>query len=135
MEAGLEGLFDASRYELRGKELEVSYTQVMGGVPSVTITDRGVEKHYTGTQVVVTRDPGLGRVVSVTTDIVFDGDNTTLSILLPAVNFGDQAERPVRTLAIEVVHKGHIGGPQFIDGQLATYRSIPLRGKARRIRG
>ena len=73
--------------------------------------------------------------MSVTTEVVFDGDDTTLSVLLPAVNFGDKGERPVRTVAIEVTHKGHFGGPQFIDGQLATYKSIALRGKARRIRG
>ena len=135
MEAGLDGLFDASNYELRGRDLEVSYTQVMGGVPSVTVKEAGIEKHYAGTQVMITRDPALGRVVSVTTQVIFDGDNTTLSILLPAVNFGDKAEASVRTVAVEVVHKGHFGGPQFIDGQLATYRSIALRGKARRIRG
>ena len=135
MEAGLEGLFDASNYELSGKDLEVTYTQIMGGPPNLTVKQDGVEKHYAGTQVMVTHDPALGRVVSVTTEVVFDGDNTTLSVLLPAVNFGDKGEVSVRTVAIEVTHRGHIGGPQFIDGQLATYKSIALRGKARRIRG
>ena len=60
MEAGLEGLFEASNYELSGRDLELTYTQVMGGVPTLTVKQGGVDKHFTGTQVMVTRDPALG---------------------------------------------------------------------------
>ncbi|HEX8053545.1 MAG TPA: hypothetical protein VF517_11180 [Thermoleophilaceae bacterium] len=131
----IEGLFEPSRYELQAKDLEITYTQLVGGVPDVTIKEGGVEKRYHGTQVRVDRETGLGRIVTVMTDFMFDGNQTTLSLLLPSVNFGDKAEVPVRTVAIQTVHKGSIGGPQLIDGQLSTYKSISLRGKARRIRG
>ena len=126
--------FEAERFELRGEGIDLFYSATQGPRPlrRMTLVDRdGERRFYQGGDIHVD-ETRPGTMITVVTQFAFDGDTHLLSVLLPGVNLADRPTADITTVAIRAVHKGHLGGPGFIDGALATYEAVPLTGTAGR---
>lgn len=126
--------FEADRFELRGEQLSVVYQELPGtrALRAMTVVGpAGERRHYVGGEV-RTEETHAGTLVSVVTGFAFDGDTELLSVLLPGVNLSGEPTAAVQTVGIRTVHRGHFGGPAFIDGALSTYEAVALTGTASR---
>lgn len=126
--------FEADRFELQGEQLSVVYRELPGtrALRAMTVVGPdGERRHYMGGEV-RTEETQAGTMVSVVTSFAFDGDTHLLSVLLPGVNLQREPSAAIRTVAIRTVHRGHFGGPAFIDGALSTYDAVALTGTASR---
>jgi hypothetical protein len=112
-------------YELRGERTDVSYW------PERRLVEW---RDSDGTRMLVAREESLdiGTAATVTLEVIHDGPTTTLTLLLPSVNFlGDSTEAPVTAVAVFTVAQSSIGGPALVDGAIHSYESEPLTGTAR----
>jgi hypothetical protein len=74
----------------------------------------------------------IGTAASVVLEVVHDGPTTTLTLLLPSVNFlGDSSEASVTAVAVFTVARSSIGGPALVDGAVQSYEVELLTGTAR----
>jgi hypothetical protein len=124
--------FEAERFELRGEGVDLLYSARQGPRPLRRLTlvaGDGERRFYQGGDIHVD-ETRAGTMITVVTAFAFDGDTHLLSVLLPGVNLADQPTAEVTTVAIRTIHKGHFGGPQFIDGALSTYEAVALTGTA-----
>jgi hypothetical protein len=120
-----------NRFDLSGEGVTISYAT--GGyvaLPRFTYQDEQREFSFSGRDVYVQVTP-LGTLVGVDFPGVPDQGFESLTLLLPPINLpADRREVAFETLAIVALHLTTIGGPDLIDGQLATYRVIALTGNA-----
>lgn len=124
--------FEAERFELRGEGIDLVYSATQGPRPlrRMTLVDRdGERRFYQGGDIQVD-ETRPGTMITVVTSFAFDGDTHFLSVFLPGVNLADQPTAEVTTVAVRTVHKGHLGGPGFIDGALETFEAVALTGTA-----
>lgn len=123
--------FEAERFELRGDGIELTYTARQGPRPlrRVQVVDRDGDRVYQGGDIDVD-ETRAGTMITVMTAFAFDGDTHLLSVLLPDVNLTNQPSAEVHTVGIRTVHRGHFGGPRFIDGALSRYEAVALTGTA-----
>ncbi len=75
-------------------------------------------------------ESGIGRMVTVTLEIIPDSHELTLTLLLPQINLEGKGSA-FESLAIQTRHLSSIGGPALVKGPLQTYEVLPLRGTAR----
>lgn len=126
--------FEAERFELHGEQLVVDYQQLRGTRALRRMSVVGADgelRFYVGGEIRAEETPA-GTMVSVVTSFAFDGDTELLSVLLPDVNLSREPSAPIRTVGIRTVHRGHFGGPGFIDGALSTHEAVTLTGTASR---
>lgn len=126
--------FEAERFELHGEQLVVDYQQLRGTRALRRMSVVGADgelRFYVGGEIRAEETPA-GTMVSVVTSFAFDGDTELLSVLLPDVNLSREPSAPIRTVGIRTVHRGHLGGPGFIDGALSTHEAVTLTGTASR---
>lgn len=126
--------FEADRFELQGEQLSVVYQELPGtrALRRMTVVGAdGERRHYMGGEV-RTEETHAGTLVSVVTSFAFDGDTHLLSVLLPGVNLSREPVAAVQTVGIRSVHRGHFGGPMFIDGALSRHTAVALTGTASR---
>jgi hypothetical protein len=69
----------------------------------------------------------IGKLITVTLEVVPDSHTLTLTLLLPKIN---PPETPFSTLAIQTKHLTSIGGPDLVKGPLQTYDVLVLEGFA-----
>jgi hypothetical protein len=69
----------------------------------------------------------IGKLITVTLEVVPDSHTLTLTLLLPKINPPDT---PLSTLAIRTKHLTSIGGPDLVKGPLQTYDVLLLNGFA-----
>jgi hypothetical protein len=75
----------------------------------------------------------IGTAATAVLEVIADGPTTTLTLLLPRVNFrGDFEQAPVTAVAITTAAQSSIGGPSLVDGPIETYQVEQLAGSARR---
>lgn len=125
-------LSQANLYELTDKNLSVTYTPAgLGGAAQLTYRSGDQDLVFRGGDVRTTATE-IGALVTVDLDFVPDLKTVTFSLILPAVNLRDGAsEAPVKTIGLVSTARTSIGGPALVQGQLTTYQSISLTGKAR----
>ena len=124
--------YEAERFELRGDGIELVYAARPGPRPLRRLTlveDGGERRHCQGGDLDVD-ETRAGTMITVVTRFAYDGDTRLLSVLLPDVNLERQPTADITTVAIRTVHKGHFGGPGFIDGALSTHEAVALTGTA-----
>ncbi|HMV67901.1 MAG TPA: hypothetical protein PKA64_13710 [Myxococcota bacterium] len=121
-----------NQYDLTGRALTVHYaTTSISGVPLMAVSWEGEDRAFRGDEIQV-NDAGIGTLVTVVWHVVPDLGSTSLSILLPPI----QLKSPDATFwtgAIVTRGRSSIAGPAVLDGALAEYRTIRLRGRARAI--
>jgi hypothetical protein len=71
--------------------------------------------------------------VTVTLEVVADSRTVTVTLVVPAINLGQETENQVTTAAIETTHHITIGGPSLITGPWQTYRVLELHGTAQSV--
>ena len=54
-------------------------------------------------------------------------------LVLPTVNLDDSKTAKIRTFAVLATHRTSVGGPDLVDGQLQTYKTVSLRGTASQV--
>jgi hypothetical protein len=108
----------ANLYELTGSGIEGTVTTSgITGQPTVSLTldgdpvpDASVERTDEGLQ------------VTATTQVVLDGWTTSLRLVLPQVNLGDDANpEQVGGYAVVLTSKTSIGGPGLVQGAIQHY--------------
>jgi hypothetical protein len=72
----------------------------------------------------------IGKLITVTLEVVPDSHTLTLTLLLPEINPSGGQEDPFSTLAIRTKHLTSIGGPDLVKGPLQTYDVLLLNGFA-----
>jgi hypothetical protein len=126
-------LREPNLYELKcdGVELTYSTTSIDG---SARFSFREAERKldFSGEQI-QTRATDLGTEVTVPLESIPDLRTVTLTLLVPAINLGEEPEIQFTTAAIETTNHTTIGGPRLITGPLQTYRIIELHGTAKNV--
>jgi hypothetical protein len=112
-------------YDLRGQVNEFSYRPAT----------RSLEiRNEEGTRSFVAEEEPLsiGTAATAVLDAIPDGATTTLTLLLPSVNYlGDSAQADVTAVAVTTVARTSIGGPALVDGAIESYEAELLTGTAR----
>jgi hypothetical protein len=71
----------------------------------------------------------IGKLITVTLEVVPDSHTLTLTLLLPKIHLRGQ-ENSFATPAIHTRHLTSVGGPGLIKGPLQTYNVVLLQGTA-----
>ncbi len=124
---------EPNSYELSCDGVTLNYsTSSFDGSPRLSFRDAERDLNFSGEQIrtLVTE---LGTEVTVTLETIPDARTVTLTLLVPAINLGEEREVEFATVAIETTNLTTIGGPRFITGPLQTYRVIELTGTARSV--
>ena len=123
-----------NHFELEGKDTKVTYsTESFSGPPQLTYQDSERTISALGDDF-HTEKTALGKVVSMTVEIVPDGWTRSVSVLIPLVHLGDgQSPAVVKTLAIFSRRKSHIAGPGAVQGQVTTFETLDLAGMASQV--
>jgi hypothetical protein len=133
MESIMEDLKEPNLYELSCDGVELTYS-TSSSDGSVRFSFREAERNldFSGEQI-RTRATDLGTEVTVTLEAIADLRTLTLTLLVPAINLGEETEAQFATAAIETTNHTTIGGPRLIIGPLQTYRVIELHGTAKSV--
>jgi hypothetical protein len=116
-------------FELQGDDgSTIVYTTTsLTGAPNFSYKGPDGERSFTGEEI-SRLDTELGNEVTVILNRVDDGDTTTLTLLVPPVDMGEQGTVDVSTLAVITTQAGSFSGPP--PGQQFTYRAVPYSGGA-----
>jgi hypothetical protein len=128
---GMADVAEPNLYELACADLLVTYsTSSIDGSPRFSYQDADTNLSASGEEITA-RPTDLGTEVTVMLETVPDDHTTTLTLLVPGVNLGDETESSVDTVLVETTNRTSIGGPRLVEGQLQTYRTTALHGTAR----
>lgn len=118
-------------YELQGSGVTISYTPAgLGGVAQLNFKDKEQDLAFRKDQ--VRRDEtAIGVLVTVGLKLVPDFESEFVSVLIPAANLPNGEDTAIETLAVYTAEAGSIVGPALVRGQVQTYRTVALKGKAR----
>ena len=131
MDQGMD-LFTPNTFALKGKDLEIGYdTNSFTGRPLLGGKYEGKEFHFSG-QAIRRKETGIGDLVTVVLNYVFDGPMTTLTLLIPLINLKDNNDSvQFHTEAIITEQLSSLGGPNLIKGVIQNYQFVLLEGTAR----
>jgi hypothetical protein len=131
METIMADLKEPNLYELSCDDVALTYsTTSFDGSPRISFRDAERKLDFSGEQI-RTSATELGTEVTVSLEFIADLRAVTLTLLVPAINLGEETEIPFDTVAIETTNHTTIGGPRLITGPLQTYRVIALNGTAK----
>lgn len=124
-------LSQANLYELSGKDTSVIYTPAgFAGAPQLTYRSGDQDLVFRGREV-RTANTEIGALVTVDLSFTPDLETTVFSLFIPDVNLRNgSTEAPVETIGLVSAAKTSIGGPALVQGQLTSYQSIALAGRA-----
>jgi hypothetical protein len=126
-------LKEPTLYELSCDDIEVTYsTTSFDGSARFSFRDAERKLDFSGEQIQA-RATDLGTEVTVTLEVIADLRTVTLTLLVPAINLGQETEVQFATAAIETTNHTTIGGPGLITGPLQTYQVIELHGTAKSV--
>jgi len=114
-------------------QMPVAYNQPL----SILITPILVEYHdeqrdltFSGAKCEIdSLESKIGKLITVTLEVIPDSHELTLTLLLPKINLEGQ-KSSFATSAIRTKHLTSIGGPALVKGPLQTYDVLSLRGIA-----
>jgi hypothetical protein len=72
------------------------------------------------------------RLVTVSLEGEPDLYTMTLTLAVPPINL-EGKEAPFTTFAVLTTNRTSIGGPDLVNGQIASYEIVPLTGEARSV--
>ncbi|MCF4969809.1 hypothetical protein [Nostoc sp. CMAA1605] len=119
-------------YELQGEGITVTYsTTSFDGRPRLQYQDKQQTLQFTGDQI---RTVGLeiGTLVTVSTGKTVEGNPTTFSLLLPAVNLGKSNQARITTNGITTINRFSVT-TKFNQGQTQIYKTTSLVGTAQAV--
>jgi hypothetical protein len=125
-------LTEANSYHVHAHDLDIQYSATsLTGEPLMSVDQKGVKKSFRGSEITTTESP-LGRLVTVTLEVVPDLRAVTLTLVVPMVNVGTHSEQ-VHTFAVIATGRSSIGGPRLVKGQVETYSTIQVSGTAQAV--
>ncbi len=118
-----------NHFELAGHGTEIVYdTSSISGRPQLNYTSGTSQQSFSGDEI-RSLESELGTLVTVTIRKTVDTGSTTLTLLIPHVNLVNN-ESHIKTEAIITTHHFFAANPSLVKGQLETYQTISLHGKA-----
>ena len=122
-----------NNYELSCDDVELTYsTTSFDGSARLRFRDAERKTDFSGEEI-HSRETDLGTELTVTLETIADLRTVTVTLLVPAINLGQETEVQFATAAIETTNHTTIGGPRLITGPLQTYRVIELHGTAKNV--
>lgn len=119
-------------FDLKGHDVRVHYsTSSIAGVPLLSFESKDLQRSFRGDEIRV-QETELGHLVSVTLELVPDLHAITFSVLIPSINL-EGRECEIQTEGIRALHRTSIAGPRLVKGQVSSYESVTLRGKAQSV--
>jgi hypothetical protein len=121
----------ATVFELHGEDAQL--TLRMTDDPQareLSFRDREHDRRFEGTEI-RSEQSELGELLNVGLQDAPDDILVKLTLLLPPLNLPQRQPVDVETLAIVSTHRQSVFLPQLPEGQLTSYRALPLRGLAR----
>jgi hypothetical protein len=116
----------ANKFDLSGDGTSVEFSMGLDGKPILSIGD----KQFRGNQ--IRMDQGeLGNLVSVHVSEAVEGQYTSATVLIPAVDLGNDNSQPLNTMMIVSKHLGVIHPGKH--GALQDYTVTMLKGTASQI--
>jgi hypothetical protein len=120
---------DATIFVLHGHGAELEIRREVEGV-SVSFRN-GSHKVSSSAQDTVVEETQLGTIATVQLESNPDGDNLSVTVLVPEVLLRNHSnQEPVSTQAIFVTTHGSIAGPGLLIGAVRTYSTLALHGSA-----
>lgn len=118
-----------SVYEMSGKDVQITFTRANArGLAELSYRAPRISKVFVGDEVRILRSE-IGLQVTVTLYQVPDLKTVTATVLIPDINLeGDAAA--FKTTLLNTTHKTSIAGPDLVVGQVQSYYSRSLAGKA-----
>ena len=120
-------------FELQGYGTKISFsTNSRTGRPLLSYEDQQRDLIFVGDDIRV-EETEVGTLVTIEIESMPQSHSLTLSFVVPRFNLPDEREATFQTEAILTNHLTAIGGPDQVGGQLKTYSSLTLTGKARQV--
>ena len=122
-----------NRYELTGKELDVSYsTSGIDGRPRFSVTDGEQSFSFVGDEIAVA-STALGTEVTEVTEVVPHERDITITLVLPTVYLRDRSEAEFDTITIATISLLPSTGAGEVRGAAQMYRVTDLHGTASQV--
>ena len=119
-------------FDLKGHDVHVNYsTSSIAGVPLFNYESKGEKKSFRGDEIRV-QETEVGRLVTVTLEVVPDLRSVTFSVLVPTVHL-EGREGEVHTVGLRTTTRTSIGGPRLVKGQVNTFEGVNLKGTAQAV--
>jgi hypothetical protein len=118
-------------YEFKGPHTQITYMTSSDGVPRLTYQHHSESRTFSGAEI-RTQETEIGRLVTVTLEVIPDLHTITLTVLVPPANVHGSRAR-LTTEAIRTTMRTSIGGPRLVRGQIAHYEPVRLQGEARNV--
>ena len=114
--------YQPNQYDLFSKRVHVTYaTTGIDGKPRLTYLDKGSARSFAGDQIRL-EETSIGRLVSVTLEVVPDLHTISFSFLLPMLNI--EREAHVVTEGVYTTARSSIGGPALVKGEFYQFRAV-----------
>jgi hypothetical protein len=124
------GSSEANLFELEGEGVQIIYGILRRRREFLDYRDEQHDLTFSGEKGEIgSLESGIGRMVTVTLEILPDSYELTLTLVLPQINLGGKGSS-FESLAIRTRHLSSIGGSTLVKGSLQTYDVLPLRGRA-----
>ena len=121
---------EANLFELEGEGVQIIYGILRRRREFLDYSDEQHDLTFSGEKGKIgSLGSVIGRMVTVTLEILPDSHELTLTLLLPKINPEGKGS-PFESLAIRTRHLGSVGGSALVKGSLQTYDVLPLRGTA-----
>jgi hypothetical protein len=118
-----------NHFVLAGHGTDITYdTSSITGKPLFTYSSGNNQQSFSGDEI-RSVESELGTLVTVTIRKTIDTGSTTLTLLVPHVNLVNN-ESHIKTEAVITAHHFFASNPSLVKGQLETYQTISLHGKA-----
>ncbi|MBA3921001.1 MAG: hypothetical protein H0X31_04515 [Nostocaceae cyanobacterium] len=120
-----------NHFELQGNHTYITYSATsQTGEAQLIYKDRFRSRNFSGQEIRLL-DTEIGTQITVVLDTIPDAETLTLTLLLPNINLsGGNNRSKVQTEAILTTHRDNIGGPNLVQGQVETYKTLRLQGTA-----
>jgi hypothetical protein len=121
-------------FNLEGDGATISYaTSSIAGVPQFSYRDSEHNVSKSGTDI-RRLETEIGALVTIDLAQIPDLQTIKVTLVVPTVNLPQPANSSdLQTIAILTTSRTTIGGPNLIVGQIETYRTLYLRGTARKV--
>jgi hypothetical protein len=124
------GFAEPNLFQLEGKAVKIIYGILRRRGEFLEYHDRRRDLTFSAANGEIdSLESKIGKLITVTLELIPDSHELTLTLLLPKINLEGQ-QIPFTTVAIRTKHLTGIGGPALIKGPLQTYEVLPLRGIA-----
>jgi len=116
-------------YHCSGHDIHVTYSPVsLDGQPTLNYQDAHQDKSFRGDEIRIV-ECDLGKLVSVTLRMTVDTGSTSFSLFIPRMQIVEGTIASLHTHGVTTLHRFSII-PEFNQGQLDIYRTLPFQGTA-----